>query len=314
MKISLVHNPTAGGGQDRDDLVRLITDAGHTVRHRSTKGRWKVLLQDPGDLLVAAGGDGTVRKVALAAADSEVPFAILPIGTANNIAKTLGLMGDARALVESWSDGRGDGVPFDIGEANGNRFVESVGGGPIPDLIARSEEIEAAAHLLGQETDRALHVLMEIVSDAPTRPWRVLVDGTDFSGDYLAVEIVNIRFVGSNVPVAPAADPSDGLLDVVLVGEAERQSLIDYLDDRLHLSSGRLPDTRRVTGRVIELEAPAGVRIHLDDRLWPKADPLRKPKRVEVRCLPGAATLVCPGPSSVDRVGGTPRSRRRQRR
>jgi len=314
MKISLVHNPTAGGGQDRDDVVGLITDAGHKVRHRSTKGRWKVLLQDPGDLLVAAGGDGTVRKVALAAADTQVPFAILPIGTANNIAKTLGLMGDARALVESWSDVPGAGVPFDIGEANGKRFVESVGGGPIPDLIARSDQIEADASLLGQETDRALHLLSQLVVDAPIRPWRVVVDDTDVSGDYLAVEVVNIRFVGSNVPVAPAADPCDGLLDVVLIGEAERQSLIDYLDDRLQLSSGTLPETRRVTGRVIELEAPAGVRMHLDDRLWPSADPLRKPTRVEIRCLPGAATLLCPGPPSVNGVGGTPRSRSRQGR
>jgi diacylglycerol kinase family enzyme len=241
--------------------------------------------------------------VALAAADSAVPFAILPIGTANNIAKTLGLMGDARALVESWSDALDHGVPFDIGEANGKRFVESVGGGPIPDLIARSDEIESDANLLGQETDRALHLLRELVADAPTRRWRVVVDGNDLSGDYLAVEVVNIRFVASNVPVAPTADPSDGLLDVVLIGEAERQSLIDYLDDRLHLSSGTLPETRRVSGRLIELEAPAGVRMHLDDRLWTKVEPLRKPKRVEVRCLPGAATLLCPGPPSMDRAG-----------
>ncbi|MDF2748202.1 MAG: diacylglycerol kinase [Propionibacteriaceae bacterium] len=303
MKISLVHNPTAGGGQDLDDIIGLVTGAGHTVRHRSTKGRWKVLLQDPGDLLVAAGGDGTVRKVALAAADTAVPFAILPIGTANNIAKTLSLMGDARALVESWSDGLAQGVPFDIGQANGNRFVESIGGGPIADLIARSDEIEAGANLLGRETDRALYLFRELVADAPTRPWRVLVDGSDVSGDYLAVEIVNIRFVGSNVPVAPAADPSDGLLDVVLIGEAERQSLIDYLDGRLQLSSGTAPETPRVTGRMIELEAPAGVRMHLDDRLWPKADSLKKPKRVDIRCLSGAATLVGPGPPSVDGVG-----------
>ncbi len=132
MKISLVHNPTAGGGQDGDEAVALLTEAGHKVRHRSTKGRWKVLLQDPGDLLVAAGGDGTVRKVALAAADVDVPFAILPIGTANNIAKTLGLMGDARMLVDSWSQEREHGIPFDIGEVNGKRFVESVGVGRSP--------------------------------------------------------------------------------------------------------------------------------------------------------------------------------------
>jgi diacylglycerol kinase (ATP) len=292
MKISLVHNPTAGGGHDTDGVVGLLTEAGHKVRHRSTKGRWKVLLQDPGDLLVAAGGDGTVRKVALAAAEDGVPFAILPIGTANNIGKTLGLMGDARTLVESWAVGRQQGIPFDIGEANGTRFVESVGGGPIPDMIARSDEIAADATLLGRETDRALHLLRELVAVAPLMHWQVRVDGVDASGDYLAVEVVNIRFVGSNVPIAPEADPSDGALDVVLIGEGERQSFLDYLDGRLALASGEIPRTRRVQGRLIELTAPAGVRLHLDDRLWPKPDPLRKPKRIEVRCLPGAATLV----------------------
>ena len=303
MKISLVHNPTAGGGQDANELVALLTEAGHKVQHRSTKGRWKDLLQDPGDLLVAAGGDGTVRKVALAAAEDGVAFAILPIGTANNIAKSLGLMGDARELVQSWSVGRHQGIPFDIGEANGKRFVESVGAGPIPDLIARSDEIEADATLLGRETDRALHLLREVVADAPIREWQVSVDGADATGDYLGVEIVNIRFVGSNVPIAPEADPTDGLLEVVLIGEAERQPLIDYLDGRLALASGLLPPMRTLRGRTIELEAPAGVRMHLDDRLWPESDPLSESTRIEVRCLPGAATMIGP-PPSVDGVGG----------
>jgi diacylglycerol kinase (ATP) len=303
MKLSLVHNPTAGGGQDKDNVIGLVTDAGHKVRHRSTKGRWKVLLQDPGDLLVAAGGDGTVRKVALAAADVGVPFAILPIGTANNIAKTLGLMGDARTLVESWSNDLEHGIPFDIGEANGKRFIESVGGGPIPDLIARSDEIEADATLLGRETDRALHLFREILAAAPARRWRVCVDATDISGDFVAVEVVNIRFVGSNVPIAPEADPTDGLLDVVLIGEAERQSLVDYVDGRLSLASGPLPELRRLRGRAVELEAPAGVRMHLDDRLWPTADPLPEPKRIEVRCLAGAATLVGAESPSVNGFG-----------
>src|SRR5687767_3195265 len=74
VKISLVHNPTAGDGQDVESVIQLLADAGHEVCHRSSKDNWKKLLQDPGDLLVAAGGDGTVRKVAMAAADEGLPF------------------------------------------------------------------------------------------------------------------------------------------------------------------------------------------------------------------------------------------------
>ena len=102
VKISLVFNPTAGGGQEEADIVSLLTGAGHKVRSRSTKGNWRKLLQDPGDLVVAAGGDGTVRKVALATAEIGVPFALLSFGTANNIGKTLGLVGETAPHVESW--------------------------------------------------------------------------------------------------------------------------------------------------------------------------------------------------------------------
>ena len=171
MKITLVHNPTAGSGQETEDLVRLITDAGHDVRHRSTENGWEQLLQDPADLVVAAGGDGTVRKVALAAADHALPFATIPIGTANNIAKTLGVLGDARELVETWSTSPRSEQPFDIGEIAApwgrERFVESVGGGLVADLISRGDEIAADATLLGRETDRALHLLSELLREAP---------------------------------------------------------------------------------------------------------------------------------------------------
>ena len=171
MKITLVHNPSAGSGQQTKDLVRLITDAGHEVRHRSTEKGWERLLQDPTDLVVAAGGDGTVCKVALAAADHGLPFAAIPIGTANNIAKTLGVLGDARQLVETWSSSPRSEQPFDIGEvatpSGRERFVEGMGGGVVADLISRGDEVEADATLLGRETDRALHLFGEIVREAP---------------------------------------------------------------------------------------------------------------------------------------------------
>ena len=104
-----------------------------------------------------------------------------------------------------------------------------MGGGVVADLISRGDEVEADATLLGRETDRALHLFGEIVREAPVGHWRVVADGTDLSGDYIAVEVLNIRFVGPNLPFAPQANPSDGLLDLVLVSEAERESLLAYV-------------------------------------------------------------------------------------
>ena len=294
MKISLVHNPTAGDGQDVDNVIALLTDAGHDVCHRSSKDNWKKLLQDPGDLLVAAGGDGTVRKVAIAAADVGVPFAALPIGTANNIAKTLGLLGDARDLVRSWE--RSDLEPIDIGEVRAadesRRFVEGIGGGWIAELIARAGEVDDEFRLLGRETDRALHMLGDLLREATLARWRIDADGDDLSGDYLGVEILNIRFVGPNVPLAPDADPSDGQLDLVVITDADRAAILEYLDERLHLASGEMPPLRSVRAREVRLGVPPGISLHVDDNEWlPERGDAGAPLDVEVSCLPGAAML-----------------------
>lgn len=296
MKITLIHNPGAGDGQDAKELVRLITEAGHEVQHRSVKNDWKSFLNKPTDLVVAAGGDGTVRPVALEAASRGLPFAALPFGTANNIAKTLGLLGDAGELIESWSASPSCRYPFDIGEVvapwGRERFIEGVGAGLVADLISREDEIAADATLLGRATDRALHLLAELLRESRVRRWQVKADGHDLSGDYLALEVLNIRFVGPNLPLAPGAFPGDGLLDVVLIGKADREPLLAYLETRLHLASGQLPKLRVVPAKCVEIVAPAGVRWHLDDRNWPDAEPLSAPAPLTVSCCAAAATFV----------------------
>jgi diacylglycerol kinase family enzyme len=292
----LIHNPGAGDGQDVRALARLIADAGHDLHFRSSKQDWEPLLDEPADLVVAAGGDGTVRKVALAAARRGLPFAAIPIGTANNIAKTIGLVGDAAELIETWTTSPRAEQPFDLGEAAApwgrERFVEGVGAGPVADLISREDEIAADATLLGRATDRALHLFAELVREAPLRRWQVSADGADLSGEYFALEVLNIRFVGPNLPLAPEAFPGDGLLDVVLLGKHDREPLLAYLESRLHLASGQLPKLRTVRARQVAITGPAGVRWHLDDRNWPSAEPPDEPATLTVRCLAGAATFV----------------------
>jgi diacylglycerol kinase family enzyme len=211
----------------------LITDAGHDLRRRSTKQDWKQLLDEPADLVVAAGGDGTVRRVALEAASRCLPFSAIPIGTANNIAKSLGLLGEAADLIETWSPSPRAEHPFDLGEVvapwGTKRFVEGVGAGLVADLISREDEVAADAKLLGRATDRALHLLSVLVREEPMHRWKIRADGRDLSGEYFSVEVLNTRFVGPNLPLAARAYPGDGLLDVVLLRKADREPLHGYL-------------------------------------------------------------------------------------
>jgi diacylglycerol kinase family enzyme len=300
MKITLVHNPKAGDGQDSKALVLLMTEAGHEVRHGSVKDNWDELLEKQTDLVVAAGGDGTVRRVALAAAERGLRFAAIPVGTANNIAKSIGMLGDAGELIESWSTSPRHAQPFDLGEAEAPwgsaRFVEGVGAGLIGELIEREDDI-AEGTFLGREMDRALHLLCELVTDAKVHRWKIQADGKDVSGDYFAVEVLNIRFVGPNLPLAPKAFPGDGRFDAVLLRERDRKPLLAYLESRMHLAAAQLPELRVVRAKEFKLTAPAAARWHLDDRNWPSGGPAERNGVVTIRCLPGALTFVA-GPQA----------------
>ena len=98
----LLHNPKAGRGEySKNKLTRAFRKAGHQVTYRSTKEHgWKRSIKDSKELIVVAGGDGTVGKVAHQLIGRSKPLTILPIGTANNLARSLGFTGSVQKLVD----------------------------------------------------------------------------------------------------------------------------------------------------------------------------------------------------------------------
>src|SRR5436190_17673928 len=135
MRILLVHNRKAGSEEhEGEDFIKALKRAGHKATYQSSKkkGITKALKKKI-DLVLVAGGDGTVSKVArrLVAMDSEVPLAVLPLGTANNFARSLGFCLSPKELIEQVNDGKCD--TFDVGLARGpwgkRYFFEGAGAG-----------------------------------------------------------------------------------------------------------------------------------------------------------------------------------------
>ena len=110
MRITLIHNPGAGrqGADDARKLVRFLEHQGYEVRYQSAKEEdWKKALKKPAGMIVVAGGDGTVAKVTRRMVGRGIPVGLLPSGTANNIARTLGLLDRPfEELVRGWQGGR----------------------------------------------------------------------------------------------------------------------------------------------------------------------------------------------------------------
>jgi len=215
-----------------------------------------------------AGGDGTVNKVFTELAGHETPVTLIPLGTANNIADTLGLTaGSPEELIAAWPDFVLR--PFDIGVAvapwGRRHFVETVGCGLLGEVFRRAEE--------SGEPDDKVRQGLELLRDAVevVRPggWELELDGADVPGEFLGVEAMNIREVGPELRLAPAADPGDGLLDVVLIAEEQRDALSAYVDARLAGAAAELPALVAHRAHELTLRLQQGVPLHVDDDPWP---------------------------------------------
>lgn len=293
MRVTILYNPASGDEEHSDRwLKHLVEDAGHRAKLWSIEegqleeGQLEEALERPADLVVAAGGDGTVGRVAASLAGRGLPLAIVPLGTANNISTSLGVGGDAATLVSGWPLARRRRL--DVGEVQGpwgrTRFVESCGIG----LLTRLMSLELADHIDNVGDARAL--LRRLTAEAAPVHWRVELDGEDASGEYLLVEAMNICAVGPSLRLAPDADSADGLLDLVLAGEDQRAALLEYLDVGEPVDPPRLP--RRRARQIAMVCEPDG--LHVDDAPQPAEVGSGPSVRVEITLLPDGVTVLVP--------------------
>ena len=304
MRVTLIHNPGAGSQADGDEdsVVRLLRDAGHQVRLQScTDAHWKQALDEPADLVAVAGGDGTVARVAKALVGRGLPLAPLPGGTANNIARTLGLVDRHwEELVRAWPHARR--VKLDVGRATGpwgeRYFVEGVGAGLFASLLGSSDPARKLAQLKrpDERVAYALEMLRKRAKDQAPIAMNAQLDGKDISGRYILLEVLNILYVGPNLFLAPDSQPGDGSFDVVLVSENERERLKSYLD-AWQTNRERVPVLPSHRGRHLRIEAD-GFELHIDDELWPdgQSGPAPESGAIDLAITEHAIEFLAPDP------------------
>lgn len=290
MKIALLFNSLAGRKATLSHLRENLVRAGHElVRVIENKDEADRLIDPPAELVVAAGGDGTIAAAARAIAGTELPLAVIPLGTANNVAFTLGLNGAEGELAAWWHDARR--LQFDLGIVRGDwgtrRFVEGAGGGLIETCLRTFQRRPVPPdepppwQLL-----RALRRYADTLARLEPRPWVFSVDGARRTGEYLMVEVLNARAVGPNLELAPGTNPFDGQLSVVTAREEHREMLAAYVADLLGGRESKLilplePATH------IEVLLPQA--LHVDDIVVEGSA-----TAVSIDVEPGAVTVLLP--------------------
>ena len=237
MRLCLFWNDNAGEGTSVDELSRLITHEGHSIVSVIEKHDALPRSLDHGvDCVVAAGGDGTVARAGRALAGGDVPLAILPIGTANNIANSLAIDSDPERAIHAWKHQRI--CRIDVGavhdEQGESLFLESVGTGLVADQIAGSTGVVKSTDPIEAQLAQARRLYLEALHRQPLRRSSIKLDGDTIAGDYLLIEVLNIAAIGPGVRLTGEVSPADQLLSVVAAGSAERPAIKDYMRERVN--------------------------------------------------------------------------------
>jgi diacylglycerol kinase family enzyme len=273
VKVILLHNPTAGtGDHDRKKLTRLIEKIGEVSYCSTKKKNWQeVFEKKAADLIVVAGGDGTVRKVALNAPRGS-RLAILPLGTANNVANSLGIGGKHKEIVASWTGAREQ--PLDLGRAKGPwgdwSFLEGVGVGAVTLTAARMDSGEAKG-ADGAEGESAIRVarqtLQSVLANGASHWFDVTVDGQSICDKAALLEVANMRYIGPRLALAPLAQHGDGQLDIIWLPDGNRQLLRDWLKTASDEDTDAPVKSCRGSSIIIH---HAYGQVRIDDTYWPK--------------------------------------------
>ncbi|MFP1784667.1 lipid kinase [Lonsdalea quercina] len=171
---------------------------------------WDVIRTHAGhvDMVIVGGGDGTLNSASNALMETGLPLGILPLGTANDLARTLGIPRDIKQAVEVIA--RGAVRAIDLGEVNGHPFfnVSSIGFS-----AAMARGLSAKSKKRWGTMGYALAAIRLLKQ---SRPFTVEIDhdGQRERVKTVQVSVGNGRFYGGGMTVEQSARPDDGLFDV----------------------------------------------------------------------------------------------------
>lgn len=243
-KALVIYNPMAGSASGPElwlGLVvhKLCTAGGFHVKtvsttRQSTPENLLIGLDEPFDIIVAAGGDGTVRMVLHAVAHKfpSTPVGIVPLGTGNLLARNLKIFEESLLTdpVEKAINVilRGSAQSIDMGIMNGQYFAAAAGCGPLSDAIV-------TPHRRDKENWKMLAYAGSMVQTLAQPPvlFRIKADGDEFKIAASGIFITNIADLGVGM-LSETASMQDGLLDMCILSPRE---FSDYLNYGFHFAA-----------------------------------------------------------------------------
>jgi YegS/Rv2252/BmrU family lipid kinase len=284
----LLVNPSAGSGRAMKRLpaIRAELDR-HGMHHQivMTTGIEQGCRQareaaGRGEIPVVVSGDGLIGKVGGVLAGTGTPMGVIPGGRGNDLARVVGIPADPAGAVAVLAAGNRRRI--DVGEANGERFLCIASCGFDSDANRIANETKAVSGALVY----AYAALKALWQWKPAE-FTVTVDGVVTAARGYSVVVANSQAYGGGMFVAPRAVLDDGLLDVVITGEAPKRRFLTGLPQVFKGTHIERDDVTTLRGRVVAVDADRPFAVYADgDELTDLP--------MSVSLLEGALELIAP--------------------
>jgi len=276
MRTVLIFNPTSGVStvtekrmspeETEQTILEGLRACGiepqvlHTNPEDSGAGMAKRAALEGAELVIAAGGDGTIHAVANGLVGTQSILGIIPTGTMNNLAHSLNIPDTIPASCFTIANGQTRAI--DVGKINEHTFLEVAGVGLEAALFPAAEEIKHPGLL--STIHGTLSGLKTLFSFKATRV-RIVLNGVKHrSYNALQVTISNAPFYGVHLHPASGILMDDGLLDVVIYSNFSKA---EYLRHAVSISQGRRPykpELKHLRARSLRVTADEPLEIHAD--------------------------------------------------
>lgn len=290
--VTIIFNPVSGQ-EDPEKRKAIISEAlakhGYTCQYIETskengaKALGERAIADGVDLLVVAGGDGTVMEVLSAAIGSDIPVAVVPSGTGNLLSVNLGIptaVPDAIDVALA-----GNAYPIDLAKTTEGRHFAIVGGVGLDGRMIRDANREAKKRL------GVLAYLWAVVKNIgkPRAFFRITLDGKPpIHRRAKSVMIANMGRMTGGLDAVPTASPYDGLLDIAVL---KTETFSQWLRLIGYLLAGRTekdPDFDIYQARKVVVQSPQSQPAQFD------GEDGGGTKRLEVEIVPKAVKILLP--------------------
>ncbi|ASK62264.1 diacylglycerol kinase [Virgibacillus phasianinus] len=236
-RVAIIFNPNAGKDKLKQSIGTIVQKLLQSYREVTIYQTEKPgdgadyvdKIAENVDLLIAAGGDGTVNEIinALCALQNRPIFAIIPGGTSNDFSREIGISQNPLKATDQLLEQKVESV--DVGKTNQQYFLNFWGIGLITEVSSAVDSDSKAT--LG----RMAYYLRTAQTVSDVDPFHLQVESEDyqFNGESVMLIVGNGTFTGGIQPFFPNGDVQDGLLDVLLIKETSLQTFWSMIQSKM---------------------------------------------------------------------------------